>query len=448
MQNILKRVKKLISVKRNKSILLAGSSSLLIRFFTIGISFFTIPMTLNYLGNERYGTLLMLTTSLSLMTFADLGLGNNLVNEISKGYAENNVISLKKSISSTFYLILGISFILVAVLLIIMPFLKTLIIAKINTNIQGYEVFDTFLVIIFSILISMPLGIVQKIFDGFQISYIYQIISFFSTITSIFVLLFFIELKLGLPYLAFAFSSASLLSNIIGGGYLFFYKKPHLIPKFKYFNFSQGLVSIKIGLIFVVLQLFSFMNLSIDSFIIQSFLGVANVTTFELVRKLFSVSFIFIFFISPMWPAFSEALHNGDILWAKRTFYNSLKLLIGAGAFFLLPLVIFGKQIFNFWIGPGYIPSLIILIGFYFYSLIGLFGGIVASLFNSDVFLKRQLIVVSLSSITTLITKIILTKFLGVDYVIWANVICFSIFFIFPSMIEINRFFKLKEKVL
>jgi O-antigen/teichoic acid export membrane protein len=146
-----------------------------------------------------------------------------------------------------------------------------------------------------------------------------------------------------------------------------------------------------------------------------------------------------------MWPAFSEALHKGDILWAKNAIYNSMKFLIGIGAIFLLPLIFFGKVIFNMWIGPGYEPSLIILIGFYLFSLIGLFGGIVSSLFNSSVFLKRQLVVISIASISTLICKIYMMKYFGVDYVIWSNVICFSLFFVWPSMIEIKNYFKLEQ---
>jgi O-antigen/teichoic acid export membrane protein len=401
-------------------------------------------MTLNYLGNERYGVLLTLTTALSLMTFADLGLGNSLVNDVSKAFAKQNVLEAKESISSTFFLILFIAVFFALGVFFLIPVFESLIVSHINTTLDSNEIIETVLVIVFSILFNMPLGIVQKVYDGYQESFIYQIFLFFASIISISTLVFFIRIEAGLSLLALAFSSINILANIMAGIYFFGFKRSELIPSFKFFKLHRGFISIKIGLIFVLLQFFSFVNLSADSLIIQHFSGIASVTSFELVKKLFSISSVFIFFISPMWPAFSEAIQKGDINWAKNAIYNSMKLLIGVAALLLLPFLLFGKKIFLLWIGPGFEPSYLILSGFYLFSLISLFGGIVASLFNSSIFLKRQLIVVSITSISTLIVKFFFIKYYGLDYVIWANVICFIIFFVWPSLREIDKFFKLK----
>jgi O-antigen/teichoic acid export membrane protein len=435
---------RLFSDKRNKFILLSGFSTLFIKLITIGISFITIPMTLDYLGKERYGVLLTLTTALSLMTFADLGLSNSLVNDISKAYANFDIIDAKKAISSTFFLILIISIILGLGVFFLIPLFEPLIVSQINTTINSNEITQTLLVIVFSILFNMPLGIVQKIYDGYQESFIYQIFLFFASIICICILVFFIKIKVGLPLLALAFSSINILANIMAGIYLFGLKRKELTPSFNFFSLTSGFNSIKIGLIFVLLQFFSFINLSADSLIIQHYSGIASVTSFELVKKLFSISSIFIFFIAPMWPAFSEAIQKGDIKWAKNAIYNSMRFLIGIAAILLLPFLLFGKKIFFLWIGPGFEPSYIILFGFYLFSLISLFGGIVASLFNSSIFLKRQLTVVSIASISTLITKLFFIKHYGLDYVIWANVICFMIFFVWPSLREIDKFFRIK----
>jgi O-antigen/teichoic acid export membrane protein len=439
-------INKLISDKRNKFILLTGFSTLLIKLVTIGISFITIPMTLEYLGKERYGVLLTLTTALSLMTFADLGLGNSLVNDISKAYANIDILGAKKAISSTFFLILFITIFLALGIFSLIPIFEPLIISQINTTINANEITETLLVIVFSILVNMPLGVVQKVYDGYQESFIYQLFLFFASILCISTLVFFIKIKAGLPLLALAFSSISIVANIMAGVYFFVFKRKELIPSFNFFSLHSGLKSIKIGLIFVLLQFFSFVNLSADSLIIQHFSGIASVTSFELVKKLFSISSIFIFFISPMWPAFSEAIQKGDIIWAKNAIYTSMKLLIGIAALLLLPFLLFGKKIFLIWIGPGFEPSYIILLGFYLFSLISLFGGIVASLFNSSIFLKRQLKVVSIASISTLIAKLFFIKYYGLDYVIWANVLCFIVFFVWPSLREIDKFFNIQLK--
>ncbi len=67
------------SKERYRRILLSGGSALIVNFFSIIINFIIIPLTVNFLGQERYGLWMAITSLLALRSFSDLGLVNGLL---------------------------------------------------------------------------------------------------------------------------------------------------------------------------------------------------------------------------------------------------------------------------------------------------------------------------------------------------------------------------------
>src|SRR5437763_767538 len=48
------------------------------------VSFLSLPLTIGYLGKERYGLWVTITTMLAWLNIADLGLGNSLTNALAE----------------------------------------------------------------------------------------------------------------------------------------------------------------------------------------------------------------------------------------------------------------------------------------------------------------------------------------------------------------------------
>src|SRR5436190_574466 len=69
-----------------------------------------IPLTVHYLGPERFGLWVAMTSVITLLAFADCGLGYGLMNQIivyANGAGEKD--SIRKAISSTFFVLCGIA---------------------------------------------------------------------------------------------------------------------------------------------------------------------------------------------------------------------------------------------------------------------------------------------------------------------------------------------------
>lgn len=426
---------------RYKKIIYTGSSSLFVRLATIVFSLISIPITLNYLGDARYGLWISLSSVIAIMGFADFGLGNSLLNSISKYKASSDIEGACKAVSSTFYVLFSISIFLLLILFFTYEKINLDILLNIKGDLIRSEAKSTFTVLVIVMLVGMPLGVVQRIYEGYQEGYSYQIFLLFGSIIGFCCLIIFIKLKLGLPELILSLTMGNFIASLIGVFHLFCFKRKELLPRLKYFELSEAKTMLSAGGIFVLLQLFSFLNLTSDYFIMAHTVGVSSIPRFEIVRKLFSVSMMLVFFISPLWPAFAEAIEKKDFIWARQTLKRVLKYSLVLSAVATFPMLVFGQYLVKVWVGAEYIPSMFLLLGFYLFTIIANFGGIMASFFNSGIFLKKQLLFVSIATISTLFCKVLFIRILGVDWLIWANVICFSITFIIPSLYLTQIFF-------
>ena len=269
--------------------------------------------------------------------------------------------------------------------------------------------------------------------DGYQEGYKFQFWLILGSLLSFSGLLICIYLKSGLIWLVLAFSGGQLISTILNGIILFNRKRQYLKPTLKCFDLQIGKQLINSGFIFFLLGLFTLLGNTSDDIIIAQTLGPSAIAGYEIVKKIFLFSMFTQFIIQPLWPAFAEAMESGDIAWAKNTLKKGLLLSIISGAIITLPLVIFGKQIILLWVGEKFIPSWSLLLGFYAYVFISNYGGVMSTFLNSGPLLAKQLLIVGLSSVSSVLLKIYFSINFGVSGIIWATVLSYLVFFIVPS---------------
>ena len=65
-------------------------ASLGARVITVLTNLVMVPLLVSYLGEERYGVWLTLNSFVAYLAFADLGLGNGLLNAVSEAHAHDD----------------------------------------------------------------------------------------------------------------------------------------------------------------------------------------------------------------------------------------------------------------------------------------------------------------------------------------------------------------------
>jgi O-antigen/teichoic acid export membrane protein len=421
------------SHERYRRILLTGGSTLIVKLFTVAINLITVPLTVNYLGAERYGLWMAISSIMALMGFADLGLGNGLLNAVSKANSRNNKEEAQIAVSSTFYILLGISCILFLIFLSIYPFIFWKDVFNVKSALAIKESGPTMMVLVITLLINMPLGIIQRIQSGYQEGYKFQLWLILGSLLSFAFLLLCIFLEGGLIWLVIAYSGGQIIATILNGIALFGSKRRYLKPKIKYFKIDIGKQLISSGFIFLLLGLFTLLANASDDIIIAQTLGTSAVAGYEIVKKLFLFSMFTQFIIQPLWPAFGEALESGDFEWARKTMKKALKLSIISGAVISFPFLLFGKEIVHIWVGKEFIPDWSLLVGFYVYVILNNYIGVMSTLLNSSNIVNKLVIPMALTAVISVLFKIIFSLNFGVSGIIWATIIGWGIFFAIPS---------------
>jgi O-antigen/teichoic acid export membrane protein len=182
-----------------------------------------------------------------------------------------------------------------------------------------------------------------------------------------------------------------------------------------------------------MLQIFTIIVNSSDNIIIAQIISVVAVSNFVIAQKMFMMTQVVQAFVQPLWPAFGEAMSRREYDWARRTFNRALGLSVCMAALTSIPLVIFGKRIINVWIGPDFVPSTILLVGFALWTILIAYGGVLSVFLNHGDMLKKQLLFYGMAAISTLLMKICLVKYWDIAGAVWATLICFGVFYVLPG---------------
>ncbi len=211
---------------------LTGSSSLAIKLISMGMNLISIPLTAKYLGAERFGLWLMLSTFLSWVSMADFGLANSLKNALATADGKEEREKAKIAVSSVFWLTVNISLILGILFYISYPFIPWARIFNITSDVAKSEAGLAVIVVAILFLSRLILSIPSNIYHAYQEGYLYNSWEVISSILSIIGLIIAIIYKASLPVLVAVGFGTSLLGSLLSAIHLFVWRRPLAKTKF------------------------------------------------------------------------------------------------------------------------------------------------------------------------------------------------------------------------
>ena len=81
----------------------AAATAVLANGVTFLVGIVTVPLTIGYLGLERYGVWTVISSLLIWLAMVDLGLGNGLINVLSDAYGRDRRDLAQTRVASTFW---------------------------------------------------------------------------------------------------------------------------------------------------------------------------------------------------------------------------------------------------------------------------------------------------------------------------------------------------------
>ena len=416
------------SRERYRRAALTTASSVMARAVTVGTSLITVRLTIHYLGVERYGLWMTITSVVSLLWFADLGMGNGLLNAIADAHGRDDRESVRRYVSSAFFVLLAVAAVLLVAFALVYPFVPWPRLFNVSTAQAGREAGPALFIFLAYFLCNMPLDVVQRVQTGHQEGFATNLWTAVGSVLGLGGLCLALHLGGGLAWLILGLLGGQLLGVAANWAREFGFARPELLPAWSFVNRAAAHRILSTGVMFFVLSVCNALNVPLDNIVITQVLGPAAVTQYSVPMRFFQlVASLAAMFVVPLWPAYGEALARQDLAWVKSTVYRSL----GYSALILTPVALAlaaaGKFIVRVWVGTQVQPTYVLLFGMALWAVF-LTLNLAISMFLSGVGeLKFQVAVALSASLTSLLLRIVMARMLGTSGVIWASCLVLAI---------------------
>jgi O-antigen/teichoic acid export membrane protein len=407
------------------------------RGISMVVGFLAVPLSVGYLGAERYGVWIAISSILTWLAIADLGMSNSLTNALSGAYGRNERGQAQQHVASVFWSLTGVAALIAIGAIIVWMYIDWGDLFKVHDDNTRSEVRPAVLLAFLLACLSIPLSVIPKILYAYQEGTKANYWNAIASLASLIALLIVVELQLGLIGLIMAYTGVRLLVSIFSGIWLFGFHKPWLRPNLASIRRDSLGSSIKVGGFFLLLQISSIIILSTDNIIIANALGASEVTPYSVTWRLFWYISIPSAIIRPvLWPAFAEAFVRNDMRWIRRTLGIYTVTGLGIGLIGVVPLTVFGVNIIEWWAGPEARPSQLLIILMGVFILLWIYLESLSTILASATRIRWQAVYGSITAVTNIFLSIWWVHAYGTTGVIMATIISCFLFSALPSTYE------------
>ena len=400
----------------------------------------SVPLTLGYLGPERFGLWMTIAAVIAMLGFADFGLGNGILNAVAHDSGRNDYRGIHQSVSNGMIMLAAIGLLVLAAFLAIYPHVPWPAVFNVETELAARESGPVVLVLVVCFIATLPLAATHKIQLGLQQGYWGNLWEAVGSIVGLIGVVVATSLQAGLPWIALAMAGAPVVFRAVNTFVFFAYREIALRPRLAHFDPSAIRRLIRAGILFFALQLAVVIGFQSDNIIIARILGVEAVAGYDIALKLSMLPTVFIgLVVVAQWPAYGEASTRGDSAWIRRTFTRTLRLSLLFAAPFGVILLIWGDTIIKMWAGPEVMPSATLLIGISVWSVLQVIGNVIAALLNGLHVVKFQAINALLMATANILISIYLVNKIGVAGAILGTISAYTIFTLIPCWYYIRH---------
>jgi O-antigen/teichoic acid export membrane protein len=426
--------------ERYRRAFLYFSSAALPRAVGFLIPLITIPLTLSYLGAERFGLWMTIASFLALLSFADLGLGNGLVNVLAEANGKNDRHLARRSLSSAFFMLTAFAAFWALLFLAAYPWLSWERLFAVSDPVAVAEAGPALAVFIGCFLLNLPLGIVQRAQLSYQEGHVYNLWEALGKLLALAAVIFVVWQRLGVPWLILALTGVPLTTALINGVVFFRRRYSWLTPRWAFAEAAVVRRLAGVGLLFFVYQLGLSLGSFSDNVILAQLLGPEAVAAYVIPLRLFEIITVMnTTFCSALWPAYREAIARKELPWVKATLTRSIFISLAVTGVLSALLILWGDEILRLWLGSEIEVGLSVWIGFGVWKLVTHLGYVFAVFLYSANAVRFQAVTMVLFAVAAVAMKLLLIPAWGIMGLIVANALAYVVFILIPIALVLPR---------
>lgn len=328
--------------------------SFILKFFSIGLSFILLPLTVHYLTEVEYGVWVTLFTVMNWVNFLDMGLGLGLRNKLAEAVSKDDLNEIRTYLSTGMFAMIGMGSILLVIFLVGIHFLNMQDIFN-TAEISEQDLYISTLFTGIFVILAFVLSVINQVYYAYQKAAVTGAIQIVHNVIMLGVVYYLtLQTTHKLFYFVLSFGIAILLSRI-SFMFEFFCNHANVFPKFKYVHLKSLKSICNLGVKFFIIQLSCILMFSSSNILITQCLGPEYVRSYDIVFKIFSIiTMAFGLICAPLWNAYTDAYVKKDFIWMKK----NIKKMI----YIMLPIVIVSllliwkiEFIISFWLGKDLI---------------------------------------------------------------------------------------------
>ena len=426
--------------KRNRRAWLTTVTNLGAKVITVLTSFATIPLTLHHLGSERFGLWMTISSFTALLAFADLGLGNGVLNVIAQASGRSDQAAIRRAIASAAVMLSTVSLVLALLLGPLVMLIDWSRAFDLRDPRSQAEVVPALLTFGTCLLLNIVVALSGRIQMALQQGFFTGLINAAGAIAGLIGVLAAIHAEAGLPWLILALVGAPLLTNVVGA--IVFFRRGHadLIPTRADIQPQVMSQLARVGALFFVLQLASAFAYSSDNTIAAHYLGADSVGTYAIVSKLFgAIGIVTGMLLQPLWPAYGEALARGDHTWVKTTLRRSMMISTGFAAAASLVLFFGFDLITSLWLHTQVQAPATLLLGFCAWAITDALGNSFAMYLNGAHVVRFQVVVALLNAAVSFGVKVWSVQGGHLNYLPWVTTGSYIVCALIPYLVFVPR---------
>ncbi len=411
----------------------------------------TLPMARRILHQELFGVWMMMSALLGFMAFADLGIGNGVLNKITQAKASDDAVALRRVLVSGYAStsLVGLAVYLLWLLWVQLSATPT-IVAGVILEANRAEVLQAFNVFAAVLAINIPASLIQRVQLGMQQGYWIGIAQFVNAV----IVLIAVPLTLwhggGLPELVLATLGVQALVNLANTA--IWLSRSSILKGVKGERCRGALhlatISslLRTGSLFFILQIAAAFAFQSDSIVITQTLGQQAYGDFAVVQRLFLfVSMVINVAMVGLWPAFGDAIASNNTAWAvsvlKRTMVVAALVALAGTAFLSAAM----PWLMANWLNVSWTPSWGLLAVLSAWTIVEAVSAATAAYMNGANILRLQVIFAILMAATAFGIKWILTPQYGATGSVLSTLVAYSVVSIPAQIFVFRRIFKNKE---
>jgi O-antigen/teichoic acid export membrane protein len=413
------------TVKANKNIfLLFGMKGI-----AIIINLLLIPLTLNVLGDYKFGVWVILFNLLTWIQILDIGLGNGLRNKFSEALSRKEITKAREYVSTTYVLMGVICIILIICFLGPWFYLNW---ADVIGADQGMKEELFYVIGITFILASIQfwIKIISNIYLAAHKPAYTALMSASSNLIILCVLFLGSSYFLGsIIRVGILFSSIPLFIFILFSIRAFCGEFKDVKPSIKFFNRKKIPELFTVGIQFFIIQIAVIVIFQTDSLLLSHLIDPSAVTDYNIVFRYFGViTMLFGIIMTPYWSAYTDAYAKNDLSWIKNVLKKQFRFLI-LTLLAIIPMYYFAPTILRIWISEDFKVDANLNFYMALFAVLAIWNNLFSTLLSGLSFVRLGTFVTIFTALINIPLSIFFLKNLdmGVSGVVLATIICLTI---------------------